>query len=181
MSLFMGGFGTTPTAYREGKTLVVPSGSSLPANCVKCGAPISGTRLTKTFRWHSPGLYLLIFLGLIPYVIVAFFVAKKARIDVPFCQAHRSWRTRMNIAGAALLIASVPSGVLLDSLGLNGGVITLIVVAMAFSGLVVLGVVGSSFNPVYIDETCAKFKGAAKEFLSLLPSGSASTPKGLVS
>jgi hypothetical protein len=39
---------------------------------------------------------------------------------------------------------------------------------MAFSGLIVLGIVGSSFAPIYIDETCAKFKGAGEGFLSLL-------------
>jgi len=42
-------------------------------------------------------------------------------------------------------------------------------VAMALSGLVVLGVVGGSFKPVYIDEKRAVFTGASEEFLSLLP------------
>jgi hypothetical protein len=170
MSIYESGIGSTATAYRDGKILVVPSGSSLPATCVKCGAPASGKPLTKTFSWHSAGYYFLIFLGLIVYVIVALVVQKKVRIDVPFCEAHRSWRTRMNVAGAVLLIGSVPLSFLLMSLEVNGGVVALIAVAMAFSGLVVLAIVGSSFTPVYIDATCAKFKGAGEPFLSLLPS-----------
>jgi hypothetical protein len=181
MSLFMRGIGSIPTAYRDGNTVVVPLGCSLPANCVKCGSPISGTRLTKTFRWHSPGLYLLIFLGLIPYIIVRLTVAEKVCIDVPFCQAHRAWRTRMNITGAVLLITSIPSSFLWESLELGVGVTTLIVVGMAFLGLVVLGAVGSSFNPVYVDERCSMFNGAAEEFLSLLPSSPVSPQKGLAS
>jgi len=170
MSIFATGIGSTATAYRDGRILVVPSGASLPAICVKCGER-SGKPLTKTFRWHSRWLYLLILPGLLFYVIVALVVQRKARIDVPFCASHRSWRSRMNIAGAVLLTGSLPTSFLLASLEVNGGVVALIAVAMAFSGLVVLAVVGSSFNPVFIDETCAKFKGANEKFLSLLPSG----------
>jgi len=130
--------------------------------------------LIKTFRWHSPWLYLLILPGLLFYVIAALVVQKKARIDVPFCGSHRSWRTRMNMAGAVLLIGSLPTSFLLASLEVNGGVTALIAVAIAFFGLIVLAIVGSSFSPVYIDETCAKFKGAGEKFLSLLPRGAAS-------
>lgn len=161
--------GSTSSAYREGKILVVPSGSVLPAKCVKCGAP-SETHLTKTFHWHSSWVYLLILLGLIFYVIVALAVQRKARIEVPFCQAHRYWRTRMNIAGAVLLVGSVPASILLAALDVNGGVVALIAGLIAFSGLIVLAIVGSSFSPVYIDGSCAKFKGAGEGFLSVLPS-----------
>jgi hypothetical protein len=179
MSLHLSGIGSTATPFRQGKILVVPSGSHLPELCVKCGAPASGKPLTKTFSWHSAGYYFLIFIGLIVYVIVALVVQKKARIDVPFCEAHRSWRTRMNIAGAVLLIGTVPASFLLASLDLSGGMVALIAVGMAFSGLVVLAIVGSSFSPVYIDETCAKFKGAGEQFLSALPSSPASPQGGL--
>ena len=90
MNIFVSGMGSTSTAYREGKILVVvPSGCGLPARCVKCGAP-SETLLTKAFRWHSSWVYLLILPGLIFYVIVALVVQRKARIGVPFCGAHRS-------------------------------------------------------------------------------------------
>jgi len=85
MSIFASGIGSTATVYRDGNILVVPSGCCLPATCVKCGMPVSGKPLTKTFRWHSSWLYLLILPGLLFYVIAALAVEKKARIDVPFC------------------------------------------------------------------------------------------------
>ena len=69
----------------------------------------------------------------------------------------------MNIVGAALLISSVPASILLGSLEVSGGVVALFALGMAFSGLIVLGIVGSSFAPIYIDETCAKFKGAGED------------------
>jgi hypothetical protein len=81
----------------------------------------------------------------------------------------------MNIAGAALLIGSVPVSILLGSLGVHGGVVALVALGMAFSGLIILAIVGSSFTPIYIDQTCAKFKGAGEGFLSLLSNESIST------
>jgi hypothetical protein len=168
MNLFVSVVGSASTAYRDGKILVVPLESSLPATCVKCGAP-AARFLMKTFRWHDPWLYLLILPGLIFYAIVALVVQRKARIDVPFCQAHFSWRTRMNIAGGVLLIGFIPATFLLDAIGLNDGIIAVFAVVTALSGLIVLGIVGSSFAPIYIDETCAKFKGAGEQFLSSLP------------
>lgn len=175
MSIFATGIGSTATVYRDGNILVVPSGCCLPATCVKCGTPVSGKLLTKNFRWHSSWLYLLILPGLLFYVIAALAVQKKARIDVPFCEAHRSWRTRMNVAGAVLLCGSVPVSFLLASLDISGGVVALFAVAMALSGLVVLATVGSSLAPVYIDERCARLKGAGEQFLSSIPSSPVSS------
>lgn len=84
----------------------------------------------------------------------------------------------MNFAGVVLLTSSVPVSFLLMSLGLSGGVGALIMVGMAFFGLVVLSIVGGSFAPVYIDGTCAKFKGAGEPFLSSLPSSPVSLRQG---
>jgi hypothetical protein len=167
MSIFVSSLSSTSSAYRDGNILVVPSGTNLPPICVKCGAPVARV-LTKTFRWHSPWLYLLILPGLIFYVVVALVAQRKARNDVPFCQTHLLWRTRMNIAGAVLLIGVLPTAFLLDLGGIDGGIVALIAVVMVLSGLVILGIVGSSFTPVFIDESCAKFKGAGEQFLSAL-------------
>jgi hypothetical protein len=169
MSIFTSGIGNIATPYRDGKILVVPSGCSLPATCVKCGSPVSGKLLAKTFRWHSAGWYFLIFLGLIFYVIAALIVQKKVRIDVPLCDAHRSWRTGMNIAGAVLLVGLIPLSFLLMFANVNGGVVALLAIAMVLAGLVVFAIVGSSFTSISIDESCAKFRGAGEQFLSSLP------------
>jgi hypothetical protein len=178
MSIFVSVLGVSANPYREGSLLVVPAGSSLPPNCVKCGAP-TPDKLARAFRWHSSWLYLLIFAGLIFYAIVALVVQKKVKLEVPFCSAHRAWRTRMNITGAVLLIASVPASFLFAALDVNGGWVALIGVVLAFSGLVVLALVGSSFTAVYIDDNYATFKGASEQFLAALSSSSVSTPTAI--
>jgi hypothetical protein len=65
MSLHLSGIGSTATPFRQGKILVVPSGSHLPELCVKCGAPCGGmmsvieVRCCNSWRdcaccaWHS--------------------------------------------------------------------------------------------------------------------------------
>jgi hypothetical protein len=121
-------------------------------------------------------LYLLIFVGVIFYFIVALVVRKTVKLEVPFCGAHLAWRTRMNITGAVLLIAAVPASFLLSALDVGGGSVALIGVVLALSGLVVLAVVGSSFSAVYIDETYAKFRGACEQFLATLDNSSLAPP-----
>lgn len=172
MSSFVSLTTAATTPYREGNLLVIPTGSSLPANCVKCGAP-TADKLSRTFRWHTPWLYLLIVVGVIFYLIVALVVQKKARVDVPLCSVHRAWRKHMNWTGAILLLGVLPVSLVLEALGVYGGWIALTCVGMAFGGLAVLAIVGSSLAATYIDENVAKIRGASEEFLSTLPGSSA--------
>jgi hypothetical protein len=51
---------------RDGEKLIIPAGMAfptalLPPVCVKCGAPADGKPVEKTFYWHPPWLYVLIF------------------------------------------------------------------------------------------------------------------------
>jgi hypothetical protein len=171
MGTFASGPAIPGTPYHDGKVLVVPAGASLPPMCVKCGEPVPGQFLTKNFRWHPPWIYLLILIGILIYVIVALVMQKSARISVPFCAAHRSWRANMNIIAAVLLLGWIPESLFLSYLDVSAGWIVLISIAMPVAGLILLVVVSSSFAPVYIDHACAKFKGAGERFLATLPSG----------
>ncbi len=169
MSAFAGGLENAPIAYRDGDILVVPTGCALPPNCMKCNAPIGDNYLKKTFRWHSPWLYVLVFFGLILYMIVALIVQKKSKIEIPLCSKHRSWRTKMHITGAILLVAWIPALLILNGLNVDAGTTALLCIGIAFSGFVVLGIVGMSIAPIYIDEMRTEIKGASEEFLSSLP------------
>ena len=169
MSSFAGGLESAPVPYREGDILVVPTGCTLPPKCMKCNAPVDGAFLKKTFRWHTPWLYVLVFFGLILYMIVALIVQKKSRMEIPLCPKHRSWRTRMHIVGSILLVAWIPALLLLNGLDVDGATTALLCVGIAFAGLVVLGIVGMSIAPIYIDEMHTELKGASEEFLDSLP------------
>lgn len=102
-------------------------------------------------------------------MILALVLRKSARVAVPFCHEHRSRRTNLYIIATVLLIAWIPEWIVLAYLNVDGGWIALVTISMILSGLVVLAVAGSLFAPVFIDATCARFKGAHERFLSTLP------------
>jgi hypothetical protein len=67
----------------------------LPDVCMKCGAPAT-VRKAKTFSWHPGWVYVLLLLGLLPFVIVALVMTKRRTVRAPLCDAHRNhwlWRT----------------------------------------------------------------------------------------
>jgi hypothetical protein len=83
----------TPGAgvWRDQSKMVASKGANLPERCVKCKAPATGARLKKTLSWHHPLIFILAFVALLIYLIVAiiyFVVAVRivwpARIDDKF-------------------------------------------------------------------------------------------------
>jgi hypothetical protein len=155
--------------YAEGDVLVVPRGAVLPAYCVKCaGAPQRW--LQKKFYWHDPLLYLLIILGVLVYAIVSLIVRKQAQLAVPLCEAHESARKTKLWIGVVLLLGCIPLPVAL-SVSINtdaaAGLGFLLGVVMFFAGLITISL-SQVLRPKYIGDDCAKFKGAAPEFLARL-------------
>ena len=84
----------------------------LPEVCMKCGQP-SELSVTKKLSWHPSWVYLLLFLGLLPLIIVALIMTKRATLVAPMCAAHKGhWWKRS-------------AGILLGLLGLICVVVTL--------------------------------------------------------
>jgi len=77
----------------------------LPDRCVKCNAPANGVRLRRSLSWHHPVLYVLIFVGVLIYVILAAVLSKRAMIYVGLCAEHFQ-RRRKRIAIGWILLAS---------------------------------------------------------------------------
>src|SRR5262245_52238987 len=98
-----------PAACRRGKQMVVPRGSSLPASCVKCGAPAK-TPWRKKFYWHHPAYYITIFAGLLLYAIIVLIARKSMELNVPLCDAHHGERKRYNILAVILMLGAIPAG-----------------------------------------------------------------------
>jgi len=69
----------------------------------------------------------------------------------------------MSLLAAALLIGCIPLSFLRAALNVDAGWTALIALLLGPSGLIVLVIVGSSFPPVYIDATRARFKGASED------------------
>ncbi len=59
----------------------------LPPLCMKCGQP-TDHRVSKRFAWHPGWVMILIFVGLLVYVIVAIILTKRMRLSIPMCSRH---------------------------------------------------------------------------------------------
>jgi len=59
----------------------------LPNVCMRCGDEASVTK-TRDMSWCPPWVGILILAGLLPYVIVAILMTKRARVQVPLCEKH---------------------------------------------------------------------------------------------
>lgn len=92
---------------RQGNVLYIPAGASLPDFCIRCNVPAEGDPKKVKLSWHPPALIALLFLGLLPYVIVALIMTKKATIYVPLCSEHRSSWTMAATIGLILLLAAI--------------------------------------------------------------------------
>lgn len=154
-------------ASRKGKELIVPRAASLPAYCVKCGAPAS-TPWRKKFYWHNPWLTLLVLLNILIYIVVAVIVRKNMELNVPLCDSHHADRNRYKLLAILMIVGCIPLGFLLgnffsESLGWITGL------TMFFASIVFYFLCGLGFRPTKIDDTGGVFRGACTAFLDLLP------------
>jgi len=83
--------------WRDGKLVVMPPGGTLPPRCVKCNAPALQPMKPRKVYWHHPAWYLLVFVYMIIYIIVALIVRRRAEVTYGVCAKHRT-RRRIFIA-----------------------------------------------------------------------------------
>jgi len=155
---------TTGELFRDGNLLVARDGAPFPDRCVRCNEPAEGYRLKRTYYWHPPGWYLVIFAGVLIYAIAAVIVRKKATFAVSLCQRHRRRRVLLVALGIGIpvlaLAAWIATGT--DAMGW--------VLAIAIPVGVVLAVAGTQLmSPKRIEDGYAYLKGAHPEFLARLP------------
>jgi hypothetical protein len=114
----------------------------LPAVCMRCGQEAT-TTTSKRMQWCPPWVGALILFGLLPYLIVAVILTRRATVQAPFCEDHkRHWFNRALLmwstfflfglvgVGGLVLVGSLENQQLKEQL-------------MPFSGLTCLvGVVG---------------------------------------
>lgn len=158
--------------WRDGRRLVMCKDSELPARCVKTNARTNHW-LRRRLYWHHPALYfMIIFPGLLVYVIVALIVRESADIRVGLCSramARRRWGIATAwlsfVVGAFLFIFGLVSDkpnnptVWLSMLGLLGGL------AGAIIGVVISRVVVAS----KITKDYVWLKGVHPGYLAALP------------
>jgi hypothetical protein len=156
-----------PGVWRDRSTLVMSKGAELPARCVKCNQTTSG-RLKKKVTWHHPALYILMFVALLIYLIIAMILRKSATVQLGLCDEHRAKRRRN--------ILITWSMVLLGFVGFFVGAMYedfmyvligfLLLIAAVIYALVAVKVVSAS----RIDDRFVWLTGINKDYLNELPS-----------
>jgi len=153
--------------WREGKLLVLRIGSVLPHRCVKCNQPAIEPIKTRKVYWHHPAWYILFFLSIPIYVIVALIARKKAQLAPGLCAAHQK-RRRIFLAigwgGFALGMALLFIGIAQNESGWTLlGIATFLLSAIA-------GIVGARIVfPARITPEQVRLRGCGKDFLDSLP------------
>jgi hypothetical protein len=118
---------------QDGCAVLYCTGCMLPNRCVVCNAP-GKHRVHKTFFWHEPWLYVLLFTGVLLYAIVVTFFRKTAGVEYWLCDEHRVKRTR---------------GLLIAWLGFAAGFfLMLIAVGVGSPELAILGVAAMIALPI---------------------------------
>jgi hypothetical protein len=161
----------TPQSYgiwQRGDRLIVVRSVRMPNLCVKCGVPVDGQPMRRTYAWHHPAFFLIILLNLIIYAIVALCVQKKCFVELYLCPVHRA-RRRNFIVGAWLLALASIALFISDAAQFQTGFI-MAFSAVGFVAALIVGMLGSRILvPKLIDEHYAHFTGACPEFLAHFP------------
>jgi hypothetical protein len=163
-----------PILRRDGKTLVIIRGATLPPYCVKCAQPADSPDWEKNFSWCNPVLALLVLLGcigILVYLIVFYSTRKQMKIAVPLCEQHKRARRIRLWVGTILMVTSpfllvicaVSDKPNLTLAGLFGMIVMLI------AGGVVL-IQASPLRPKKIDDMQGLFVGAREPFLQVIES-----------
>jgi hypothetical protein len=155
--------------WRDGRLLVMHKNAELPDRCVKSNQPAEGW-LPRKLYWHNPLLYLLIFISLLVYVIVALIVRKKADIKIGLTQKWLSRRRLSNAVGWLSFLGGI-------GICIAGGVIgedlfpvfLILGLVLSFGGAIYGLIASRMVSPTKITEHHVWLKGIHPEYLDQLP------------
>jgi hypothetical protein len=153
--------------WRDNSTLVMVKEAPLPDRCVKCNAPANGVRLRRSLSWHHPVLYLLIFVGVLIYVILAAVLSKRATIYVGLCAEHFQHRRKKIAVGWILLAGGLISAI--GAFANNYPMVGLVGLAVFLFALIWLIVISRVVTPKKIDDRLVWLNGVNSAYLSQLP------------
>jgi uncharacterized membrane protein len=141
--------------------------ASLPDRCVKCNAPANGLRLKRRMAWHSPVLYLLIFLAVLIYVILAAMLSKRATVYLGLCSEHLQRRRKQIAIGWLLLIVGVATPI--AAIAYDYPVLALVGFTLIFFAAFWLVFVSRVVVVKKIDDHLVWFNGINSEYLAQFP------------
>ena len=158
--------GTAAGVWRDKGTLIMTKDARLPDRCIKCNEPTQ-TRLIRKLNWHHPAIYILIFVALLIYAIVAMVTRKRATVEFGICDEHLRKRWR-NIAIGWVAVVLGVFGLFL-AIAISDGTPALLGLFLLLGGAI-FGIIGSRVaTPSKIDNHYVWLRGVNKDYLDLLP------------
>lgn len=152
--------------WRFNNALVMARDAELPPRCVKCNAPTSD-RMQRKLYWHPALVYLLLFIHVIVYLVVALMVRKQAVVDFAVCPEHRSKR-RWAIATAWLLVGG-GIGVIFAPMIQNSSYLLFVAGLLILAGVFYGVWKGRMVYASRIEKDHVWLNGVCPEFLDNLP------------
>lgn len=163
----VGFYPSSPGLWRDKSKLVMSKDASLPDRCVKCNEPAGGLRLKRRLAWHHPALYILIFVALLIYLIVALILRKTATVEIGLCEDHMAKRRKAVVVTWLLVLLGVCG--FIGSLVSNDGTYALIGVVLLIAGIIYGIVAARVVAPAKIDDRFVWLKGVNEDYLDALP------------
>ena len=149
----------------------------LPDCCMRCNAPVA-VHKSRNFSWHPPWVGVLILAGLLPYVVVAMILTKRARVPIPFCSRHSNhWTWRALVTWLGLLVVlglGFTSVIFINEIERGGrnnlaGLVCLGSIVLGLIWLITAAVLQSTaIRPEKIDDDEIKLAGVSQDFADAL-------------
>lgn len=161
--------------WRDGGLMVMCKDAELPARCVKTNEP-TDRWLRRQLYWHSPVLYFLIlFPGLLIYVIIALIVRKSADIRVgvsPQAISHRRWGIATAWLSFLIGVFLVIFGLANDKPGNSLWIVSIVGLIGGLIGIITGVVMSRVVAATKITDEHVWLKGIHPEYLATLPNWS---------
>jgi hypothetical protein len=160
-----GGFEGYGVWQENGQVALYANSGRLPNRCAVCNGHAQH-RISKTFYWHEPWLYLLILAGWLVYAIVAMIVRKSATVEYWLCDEHRKRRT----LGLALVWGGFAAGFIgmLVAAGASSGAVAVVFAVVMLVLPIVGGIMAKMVSPARITDVEVRLK-AGEAFVASLP------------
>jgi hypothetical protein len=121
----------------------------------------------KEFAWVTPLAYLGLLAGLLPCLIVALILQKKATLTFGMCAKHRQQRLiRICSAWGAVLLGVV---MIVMAIGMESGVIAILGIVLILGSGFFAAIAVPVLKPKKIDAGIGTYGGCSSEFLATLP------------
>lgn len=139
-----------PFYFRDGKLLVIRDGAELPKRCVHTNQEVDekGWRKRKPLAWTPPWVFVFIFFGLLPFLLLSVLLQKRAKVTYSLSKDARGRLAKKRLIALGVMLAGIGVAVGGGSL-LDGDAAVLPI----FGGVVIAlgGLIGSlMFNPVAV-------------------------------